>query len=99
MFRLSILWTYNYCKGFQIHTFFDYALNLIQLSFLFYIVLKFKNLLELEIVLLTILVYLTIILFMAEILPKIILEYIVVSTSFTISDTYIRCLCNEYFFI
>lgn len=55
---------------------------LVQLSILFYLVLKYKNLLEIEIVLCSMLVYLTMVMFMVEILPKIILEYVIVSGFF-----------------
>lgn len=58
----------------------EHPLILIQQSILFYFVLKYKNLLATEVVLLSMLIYLTIFLFMAEILPKQILEYVIVST-------------------
>lgn len=80
VFRLSILLTYNYCSGYYFLTYLEYPLILAQQSILFYYVLKFKNLLTVETVLLSMLVYLTIFLFMTEILPKIVLNYLIVST-------------------
>lgn len=80
VFRLSILLTYNYCSVYYFLTYLEYPLILAQQSILFYYVLKFKNLLTVETVLLSMLVYLTIFLFMTEILPKIVLNYLIVST-------------------
>lgn len=82
VFRLSILLTYNYCSGYYFLTYLEYPLILAQQSILFYYVLKFKNLLTVETVLLSMLLYLTIFLFMTEILPKIVLNYLIVSTFF-----------------
>lgn len=79
LFRISILWTYNYCYGYPILMYLEHPLILIQQSILFYFVLKYKNLLDTEVVLLSLSIYLTIFLFMAEILPKQILEYVIVS--------------------
>lgn len=77
--RLAILLTYNYCYGYPILLYLEYPLILAQQSILFYFVLKYKNRLNIDVVMLPLLIYLTIILFMSEILPKIILEYIIVS--------------------
>lgn len=79
VFRQSILLSYNYCYGYPILMYLEYPLVLIQQSILFYFVLKYKNLLVTETVLLSILVYLTIALFMTEVLPKTILGYVIVS--------------------
>lgn len=57
----------------------EYPLILAQQSILFYFVLKYKNLVIIEILLLSMLAYLTIILFMAEILPRIVLDFLIVS--------------------
>lgn len=76
--QISLL-TYNYCYGYPILMYLEYPLILIQQSILFYFVLKYKNLLVTETVLLSILVYLTMALFMIEVLPKTILEYVIVS--------------------
>lgn len=84
VFRLSILLTYNFCYGNPILYYLEYLLILAQQSILFYYVLKFKNLLETEMVLLSMLVYLTIILFMAEVFPRIILDYLIVSKNMNV---------------
>lgn len=82
VFRLSILWTYNYCSGYYFLTYLEYPLILAQQTILFYYVLKFKNLLASETVLLSMLIYMTIVLFMTETLPKIVLDYLIVSPFF-----------------
>lgn len=81
VFRLVILLTYNFCYGSPILMYLEYPLVLVQQSILFYYVLKFKHLLDTDIVLLSMLIYLTMILFMADILPKTILEYLIVNVS------------------
>lgn len=70
----------------------EYPLVLVQQSVLFYYVLKFKHLLDTEIVLLSMLIYLTMILFMADILPKTILDYLIVNVSEIWNMKYFRLL-------
>lgn len=77
--RLSILLSYNYCNGYPPTTYIEYPLLLAQQSTLLYLALKFKNLLYTETVLFSMLLYLTIALFMTDTLPTIALNYIIVS--------------------
>lgn len=59
----------------------EYPLVLVQQSILFYYVLNFKRMLNTDTVLLSMLTFLTIILFITEILPKFLLAYLIVNIS------------------
>ncbi|XP_031620036.1 solute carrier family 66 member 3-like [Contarinia nasturtii] len=76
--RLSIVGTYNYCHGYSILMYLECPLILFQDSILLYFVLKHNNLLKIDVILLSFLACFIIFMFMVGILPKIILEYIIV---------------------
>lgn len=77
--RLSVLFTFNYCVGNDILMYLEQPLTLIQQSILCYIVLTRKNQLTFRAVLILLFLCFNIAMFMIEIFPLIVLEYIVVS--------------------
>lgn len=90
IFRFAVLLCYNYCNGSQLLSYLEYPVLLLQQSTLVYFVLKFNNLLCTEIVLMSILVFITIALFMAEVLPKLLLTYLIVSVTLPQRDQNIQ---------
>lgn len=77
--RYAIMWMYNVCFGYSLLSYMEYPLLLVQQTILFYFVLKFNQLISIEIALFSLLLVITIILFMTEMLPRVILAFLIVS--------------------
>lgn len=73
------MWMYNFCFGYSLLSYLEYPLLLVQQTILFYFVLKFNQLINVELVLFGLLLVITILLFMTEMLPRIILAFLIVS--------------------
>lgn len=78
--RYAIMWMYNFCFGYSLLSYLEYPLLLVQQTILFYFVLKFNQLISIEIVLFGLLLAITILLFLIEVLPRVILAFLIVST-------------------
>lgn len=71
---------YNFCFGYSLLSYLEYPLLLIQQTILLFFVLKINHLISVEIILFGILLLITLLLFMTELLPRVILAYLIVST-------------------
>lgn len=77
--RYAIMWMYNVCFGYSLISYMEYPLLLVQQTILFYFVLKFNQLISVEIALFSLLLVITMLLFMTEMLPRVILAFLIVS--------------------
>lgn len=77
--RYAIMWMYNVCFGYSLLSYMEYPLLLVQQTILFYFVLKFNQLISVEVALFSLLLVITMLLFMTEMLPRVILAFLIVS--------------------
>lgn len=70
---------YNFCFGYSLLSYLEYPLLLVQQTILLYFVLKFNQLISIEIVLFGLLLAIMVLMFMAEMLPRVILAFLIVS--------------------
>lgn len=79
VFRYLIVWMYNYCYGYAVLSYLEYPILLLQQVVLLYFILKFQNLITVEVIMCGMLLLITVALFMNGVLPREVLTYLLVS--------------------